>query len=75
MKDLLKIQQKLIPQVIELMERRYSILRQISLSEPVGRRTLSNILDISERVVRSETEFLKRTRTYRCSGIWNDHNI
>ena len=59
MKDLLKIQQKLIPQVIELMERRYSILRQISLSEPVGRRTLSNILDISERVVRSETEFLK----------------
>ena len=52
MKDLLKIQQKLIPQVIELMERRYSILRQISLSEPVG-----------------------RTRTYRCSGIWNDHNI
>ena len=59
MKDLLKIQQKLIPQVIELMERRYSILRQISLSEPVGRRTLSNILGISERVVRSETEFLK----------------
>ena len=58
MKDLLKIQQKLIPQVIELMERRYSILRQISLSEPIGRRTLSNILDISERVVRSETEFL-----------------
>ena len=59
MKNLLKIQQKLIPQVIELMERRYAILRQISLSEPIGRRTLSNILDISERVIRSETEFLK----------------
>ena len=59
MKNLLKIQQKLIPQVIELMERRYSILRQISLSEPIGRRTLSNVLGISERVVRSETEFLK----------------
>ena len=56
---LLKIQQKLIPQVIELMERRYAILRQISLSEPIGRRTISNILDISERVVRSEIEFLK----------------
>lgn len=59
MKNLLEIQKKLIPQAIELMERRYSILRQISLSEPIGRRTLSNILDISERVVRSETEFLK----------------
>ncbi|HSQ88397.1 sugar-binding transcriptional regulator [Romboutsia sp.] len=59
MKNLLKIQQRLIPQVIELMERRYSILRQISLSEPIGRRTLSNVLGISERIVRSETEFLK----------------
>lgn len=59
MKSLLKIQQKLIPQAIELMERRYSILRQISLSEPIGRRTLANILDIGERIVRSETEFLK----------------
>ncbi len=59
MEDLLKIQKKLIPQVIELMEKRYSILRQISLSEPIGRRSLSNIVGISERVVRSETEFLK----------------
>lgn len=59
MENLLKIQKKLIPQVIELMERRYSILRQISLSEPIGRRTLSNVLGISERIVRSETEFLK----------------
>lgn len=60
MKNLLNIQQKLIPQAIELMERRYSILRQISLSEPIGRRTLSNVLGISERIIRSETEFLKQ---------------
>ncbi len=59
MNNLLEIQKKIIPQVVEIMERRYSILRQISLSEPIGRRGLSNILDISERIVRSETEFLK----------------
>ncbi|MGL5713861.1 MAG: sugar-binding transcriptional regulator [Paraclostridium sp.] len=59
MEKLLNAQKKIIPQVIELMERRYSILRQIALSEPIGRRTLSNILEISERVVRSETELLK----------------
>jgi central glycolytic genes regulator len=59
MKNLLLIQQKLIPQAIELMERRYLILRQIHLSESIGRRTLSNVLGISERVVRSEIEFLK----------------
>ncbi len=59
MEKLLNAQKKLIPQVIELMERRYSVLRQISLSEPIGRRSLSNMLEISERVVRSETELLK----------------
>lgn len=59
MEKLLNTQKKLIPQVIELMEKRYSILRQISLSEPIGRRTLSNLLEMSERVVRSETEVLK----------------
>lgn len=59
MKNLIKMQQKLIPQILELMERRYFILRQISMSEPIGRRTLSNISGISERIVRSETEFLK----------------
>lgn len=69
MKDLIKFQKKLIPQVVELMERRYSILRQISLSEPVGRRTLSNILDISERIIRSETEFLKEQGLINVAGL------
>lgn len=69
MKDLIKIQKKLIPQVVELMERRYSILRQISLSQPVGRRTLSNILDISERIIRSETEFLKEQGLITVAGL------
>lgn len=59
MNDLINIQKKLIPQVIGLMERRYLILRQISLTEPIGRRTLSNMLEISERIIRSETEVLK----------------
>jgi central glycolytic genes regulator len=59
MENLIKIQQKLIPQVLEIMEKRYCILRQISLSEPIGRRSLSNILGMSERIIRSETEFLK----------------
>lgn len=68
MKDLIKLQKKIIPQVVELMERRYSILRQISLSEPIGRRTLSNVLDISERVIRSETEFLKEQGLINVAG-------
>ncbi|WAW14451.1 sugar-binding transcriptional regulator [Peptostreptococcus equinus] len=59
MDNLIEIQRKIIPQAIELMEKRYAILRQISVSEPIGRRMLSSILDLSERATRTEVDFLK----------------
>lgn len=59
MKNLLKIQQKLVPEVIDIMKRRYLILRQISLSGPIGRRALATELQSGERIIRSETEILK----------------
>lgn len=59
MKKLIEIQKKLIPEVLEVMERRYLVLRQISLNEPIGRRALANVLGLSERIVRSEVDFLK----------------
>ena len=60
MKTLLKIQQKLIPEVIEIMTKRYLVLREISLSGPIGRRALANNLQNSERIIRTETELLKQ---------------
>ncbi|MCC3868977.1 sugar-binding transcriptional regulator [Terrisporobacter mayombei] len=60
MKNLLKIQQKLIPEVIDIMTKRYLILREISLSEPIGRRALATNLQSGERIIRSETELLKK---------------
>ena len=60
MEDLLKIQQKLIPEVIEIMAKRYLVLREISLSGPIGRRALANNLQNSERIIRTETELLKQ---------------
>ena len=68
MNKLLQIQKELIPQGLELMEKRYSILRQVSLSEPIGRRNLSSILNISERIIRSETEFLKEQGLIEVAG-------
>ena len=59
MNNFLKIQQKLIPQVVEIMTKRYSILRQIYLCETIGRRSLAGVLKLSERVIRSETEVLR----------------
>ena len=60
MKNLLKIQQKLIPEVVEIMTKRSLVLREISLNGPIGRRALATNLQNSERVVRSETELLKQ---------------
>ena len=59
MNNLLKMQQKLIPQVLDMMTKRYSILREVYLNETIGRRSLANVLGLSERVVRSETEVLR----------------
>ena len=60
MKNLLEIQQKLIPEVVEIMTKRYLVLREISLNGPIGRRALATKLQNSERVVRTETELLKQ---------------
>ncbi|WP_088809779.1 MULTISPECIES: sugar-binding transcriptional regulator [Listeria] len=59
MSDLINIQQKLLPDVLAVMQKRYQILRSIYFAEPVGRRTLAGMLGMSERVLRGEVEFLK----------------
>ena len=59
MKRLLKIQQKVMTEVIEIMTKRYLILREISISGQVGRRAIDNTLQLGERVIRSDTDLLK----------------
>jgi central glycolytic genes regulator len=59
MNELIQLQIKLVPEIIDITEKRYSILRTIEFNEPVGRRALAVALDKSERWVRSELEFLK----------------
>jgi len=60
MTDIITLQQKIAPELIELIERRYTILRHVSHSQPVGRRALAHDLRMGERMVRSELDFLKR---------------
>ncbi|MCX7904816.1 MAG: sugar-binding transcriptional regulator [Caloramator sp.] len=59
MKKVLAIQQKIIPEMIELLKKRYEILKNIYYNQPVGRRSLSQELNLGERIVRTEVEFLK----------------
>lgn len=59
MEDILKLQQKIVPEMLKLLEKRYNILRTIYYKQPIGRRVLANDLEIGERIVRTEINFLK----------------
>lgn len=57
--EVLKLQKRIVPELVELLEKRYNILRTIYYNEPVGRRVLASSLGIGERIVRTEINFLK----------------
>ncbi|MBS4174030.1 sugar-binding transcriptional regulator [Bacillus sp. FJAT-49736] len=59
MYSFIEVQKKLLPDLLSTMQKRYQILKSIYFMEPVGRRTLAGELGHSERVLRSEVEFLK----------------
>ncbi len=56
---ILEIQNKIVPETVDLLMKRYEILKIISTFEPVGRRTLANKLGITERTIRTEIDRLK----------------
>lgn len=49
----------ILPDLLLVMQKRFEILQYIRLTEPIGRRSLSASLGISERVLRGEVQFLK----------------
>ena len=59
MTDLIEIQKRIVPEVLELLEIRYYILRTIYYNEPIGRRSLAYKLNMGERAVRTEVNILK----------------
>lgn len=59
MSDLIELQKILIPDLLDVMQQRYSILQNVNLFQPVGRRTLAENANLTERNVRSEINFLQ----------------
>lgn len=59
MSDLIRIQKQLLPDLLDVMRKRYEILRHVHLMQPVGRRSLTGVLDMTERVLRAEVDFLR----------------
>lgn len=59
MKNLVQLQKRIAPEIIEITEKRYSILKTIEFNQPIGRRALAVMMNKSERWVRSELDVLK----------------
>lgn len=57
--EILKLQKLIVPELVEVLEKRYNVLRTIYHNQPIGRRVLANQLNLGERVVRNEINFLK----------------
>lgn len=49
------------PELEELLPLRLNLLNAIRINQPIGRRVLSNTLDLTERIVRRESDILKES--------------
>lgn len=59
MDAIINLQKKIVPEMTGLLVERYRILRQVSNEQPIGRRALAGRLNLSERILRSQVDFLK----------------
>ncbi|MFD1886989.1 sugar-binding transcriptional regulator [Paenibacillus wenxiniae] len=59
MRKLLEIQKQLLPDLTDVLKKRYAILHQVMMTGLVGRRSLAASLNMTERVLRAETDLLK----------------
>lgn len=51
---------KIVPEVSQIIEKRYNILKFISYNQPIGRRILATKLSLKERDVRDQIEILRK---------------
>ncbi len=59
MRNVIELQRKIAPELAEIIECRYEVLRHIRYAQPVGRRALAAQLAMSERTLRAQVEFLR----------------
>lgn len=59
LRELIELQKKIVPDVLEVMQTKFSILSTIDSLQPIGRRGLAESTNLTERTVRSEVEFLQ----------------
>lgn len=59
MHTIIAIQQQLLPDLLQVMRKRYLILSHLQSGHKIGRRSLATTLTMTERVLRTEIDFLR----------------
>lgn len=67
--EIVDLQKKIVPELVSVIEERYSILKCIRYYQPVGRRVLASQLDMAENSVRNGVRALKEAGLIELSGI------
>ena len=57
--DPLQSGQRLVPDLTAKLRGRYKVLQRIYLHQPIGRRSLAQVMGLTERVLRADVELLK----------------
>ena len=69
MQSFIDIQKRLLPDLLQVLQKRYSILRYIGFMQPVGRRSLAGSLGYTERVLRGEVDFLREQNLINTNNV------
>lgn len=69
MQNVLSVVEEVIPDIMYTLQNRYHILRNVFLMGPVGRRVLADRMGITERVLRTESEGLKKQGLIKTSKM------
>jgi central glycolytic genes regulator len=69
MQSFIDISKRLLPDLLQVMQKRYTVLRYIGFMQPVGRRSLAVSLGLTERVLRSEVDFLKDQNLLQINNV------
>ncbi|WP_010532158.1 sugar-binding transcriptional regulator [Lentibacillus jeotgali] len=69
MHELIEMQKKLYPDLLEVMQERYMLLQNIELLQPIGRRALAENTHLTERRVRGEVDLLSSQNLINMSSI------
>lgn len=51
--------QEVVPESVDLLKKRFKIIKAVYSNQPIGRRTLSHLVSLTERSIRTEIEILK----------------